>query len=109
MKSAESILGSKLVSLCREELFCKNTGNGVGASTGISGLCCLSCAPNVWKTLHRGDIKHFMKGVLKALLRGRVQVFPKREDPPFLVTCVLKCFLNGAGLEVNSVLFWCKV
>lgn len=107
VNSAESILGSKFVSLCSVELFCTNIGGGAGASTGISGLCCLSlrsCALNVWKILHRGDIKHGVKGVLRALLKGRARVFPKKENTPFLVRCVLKCFLNGAGLEVNCVL-----
>lgn len=106
MNSAESILGSEFTSLCRVELFCTNTGSGVVPAQGF--LSCLSrdrCALNVWKVLHRGDGKLCMKGVLKALLRVRAQVFPKKDNKSFLLRCVLKCLLHGAGLEVNSVLF----
>lgn len=108
MNSAIWIPGPKLVSAHSVELCCINTEVWVGASAVISVPCCISLsrgALSICKTL-------LLKRMLKALLRGRAQVFPKKETP-FLVKYILKCFLNGAGLGVNwtfccRLCSWCK-
>lgn len=58
VNSAESILGSKLVSLCSVELFCINTGVELVPAQGFLG-----CAASHWVDVHLMYGKHCREGI----------------------------------------------